>query len=113
MELVADKVDSFPWRLRVADVSCYTLEGRVVTSGGGGGGGRSQLRETRTVTARTFLDLLTTTITVSVVTKSLTLRAPPVADRPQRDDNAAEDEARIAKLPQPKRLFVVVFFSQN
>ncbi|XP_068617900.1 intermembrane lipid transfer protein VPS13B isoform X2 [Battus philenor] len=71
-------VESFPWRLRIADVSCYTLEPRASTTT------RSMLRDARTVAPRAVLGLLTTTVTLSIVTKTLQVQAPPTAHRTNR-----------------------------
>ncbi|XP_028176967.1 uncharacterized protein LOC114364842 [Ostrinia furnacalis] len=68
--------DSFPWRLRLADVSCYTLEVRFrpeVSSRDRMGGLRSQLKMTHAM-PKTMLELITTTVTISVVTRSMQIR---------------------------------------
>ncbi|CAH0578321.1 unnamed protein product [Chrysodeixis includens] len=80
--------ESFPWKVRLADVSCYTLElikanpdlpGREGSKQGGWGGSntilRSRLKAPRLASPRTVLELITTTITISVVTKTLQFKS--------------------------------------
>ncbi|XP_045541507.1 uncharacterized protein LOC123723007 [Papilio machaon] len=81
-------VDSFPWRVRIADVSCYTLEARRATDGV-----RGALKDTRSTAPRALLGLLTTTVTLSIVTKSLSVRLPTPT---QRTPHVAHDETYSA-----------------
>ncbi|XP_053623621.1 uncharacterized protein Vps13B [Plodia interpunctella] len=82
--------DSFPWKLRLADMSCYTLEiGSNLTEKEGldksASGLRSQIKLTTAgVHPRTVLELTTTTVTLSVVTKSLQIKIPIKTDRTSR-----------------------------
>ncbi|CAG4983959.1 unnamed protein product [Parnassius apollo] len=77
-------VESFPWKLLIADVSCYTLCVR------GGGGVRSSLRGAG-VEPRAVLALLTTTVTLSVLSKSLPMRAP----QPPRHHHEKQHDEKI------------------
>nr|XP_049694087.1 intermembrane lipid transfer protein VPS13B isoform X1 [Helicoverpa armigera]XP_049694095.1 intermembrane lipid transfer protein VPS13B isoform X1 [Helicoverpa armigera] len=69
--------DSFPWKLALSDVSCHTLEvcAAPVSSEGHekptNAGLKSNLRTTKLATAKTILELVSTTVTISVVTKSV------------------------------------------
>ncbi|KAL4717819.1 hypothetical protein ACJJTC_000968 [Scirpophaga incertulas] len=64
--------ESFPWKLRLADVSCYTLEVKSnKISNNQTAGLRSHLKNTGAPLPKTVLELVTTTVTLSVVTKSL------------------------------------------
>lgn len=76
------KDDSFPWKISLADVSCYTLElPRLSTAtdvmgqekAGISAGLKSKLKISGSPKAnrKTVLELVTTTITISVVTKAL------------------------------------------
>ncbi|XP_013161876.1 PREDICTED: vacuolar protein sorting-associated protein 13B-like [Papilio xuthus] len=84
-------LDSFPWRVRIADVSCYTLEARRPTEGV-----RGALKDTRSTAPRALLGLLTTTVTLSIVTKSLSVRLPTPT---QRAPHVAHDETKASPEP--------------
>ncbi|CAH0716660.1 unnamed protein product, partial [Brenthis ino] len=93
------KEDSFPWKTRLADVSCYTLQVRVGTERSGrdksAPGIKSQLKASRMVLPTTVLDMVTTTITLSVVTKSLQIKSfkKPEA-KPKHTENKEEDRTK-------------------
>nr|XP_034839520.1 vacuolar protein sorting-associated protein 13B [Maniola hyperantus] len=70
--------DSFPWKTRLADMSCYILEVKAGTEPSDrdkpAPGLKSQLKATRGVLPRTVLDMVTTTVTLTVVTKCLQIK---------------------------------------
>ncbi|CAK1554618.1 unnamed protein product [Leptosia nina] len=80
--------DAFPWRMRLADVSCYTLEVRAGTERSGkekaAKGLKSQLKSTHVTSSRTILELVTTSITLSLVAKSMKIRLHPKRTEPKR-----------------------------
>ncbi|XP_038216589.1 uncharacterized protein LOC119835687 [Zerene cesonia] len=89
--------ESFPWKMRIADVSCYTLEVRAGTERSGkekaASGLRSHLKTSRVAIPRTVLELVTTTVTLSVVTKSLQIKAiPRRSESKKHADSSREDE---------------------
>ncbi|XP_022832298.1 uncharacterized protein LOC111360569 [Spodoptera litura] len=76
------KDDSFPWKISLADVSCYTLElphlstttdivGQEKVGISAGLKSKLKMSGAPKATRKTVLELVTTTITVSVVTKAL------------------------------------------
>ncbi|XP_045489894.1 vacuolar protein sorting-associated protein 13B isoform X1 [Pieris rapae] len=77
--------DAFPWRMRLADVSCYTLEARVGTERSGreksAKGLKSQLKSTHQLVPRIVLDLVTTSITLSLVARSLKIFVAPKKEK--------------------------------
>lgn len=64
--------ESFPWKMSIADMSCYTFASHVnLGSLGQTPGLRSRLKVTRTVQPVAIVDHFTTTVTFSALTKSL------------------------------------------
>ncbi|XP_059059916.1 intermembrane lipid transfer protein VPS13B [Achroia grisella] len=91
-----DDDESFPWKMRLADVSCYTLAERSATEDATRdknkvSGLRSQIKMTG-VTPRTVLELVTTTVTLSVVTKSLHIKTMTKKEHKKHAEQAAEEE---------------------
>lgn len=71
--------DSFPWKLKLADVSCSTLDMAPVPTEKTGrerssAALRSQLRTASIARTRTVLELVTSTVTLSVVTKQVQIK---------------------------------------
>ncbi|XP_048004674.1 vacuolar protein sorting-associated protein 13B-like [Leguminivora glycinivorella] len=94
-----EAMESFPWKLRLADVSCYTLETRQYTDAGRVQGGvlRSTLKSSP-ITTRLILEGVTTTVTLSIVTKHLRIRSWKVSPDQQRTAERAEptsDELKV------------------
>ncbi|CAG9558247.1 unnamed protein product [Danaus chrysippus] len=91
--------DSFPWKTRLADVSCYTLEVQAGASTYGreksASGLRSQLKSTGIPMPRTVLDLVTTTVTLSVVTKSLQIKTRKFDVRHRHTEHKEEDRTKF------------------
>ncbi|KAM3969019.1 vacuolar protein sorting 13B [Aphomia sociella] len=89
-----DDDESFPWKMRLADVSCYTLAMRSPAERLGrdkASGLRSQIKMTG-VTPRTVVELVTTTVTLSVVTKSLQIKNVNKREQKKHTDPTAEEE---------------------
>ncbi|XP_026331803.1 uncharacterized protein LOC113239151 isoform X1 [Hyposmocoma kahamanoa] len=64
--------ESFPWKMSIADMSCYTFVSNLNLAGVKKTPGlRSRLKVTRTVQPVSIVDHFTTTVTFSVLTKSL------------------------------------------
>ncbi|XP_037868646.1 uncharacterized protein LOC101746464 isoform X2 [Bombyx mori] len=88
-------LNSFPWKLRLSDVSCYTLEVKA-SSSNKDKAHRSQLKSLVYATPRTVLEMVTTTITLSVVTKSLQQKAAASTstkkDHKKHPEASAEEE---------------------
>ncbi|KAJ8737284.1 hypothetical protein PYW07_000555 [Mythimna separata] len=89
--------DSFPWKITLADVSCYTLEVREFPPGvlgqeqhGASSTLKSKLKIPRVAIPRTVLELVTTTITVSVITKTMKIQ---VLNRKDRQNIRAQKSA--------------------
>ncbi|CAH2103447.1 unnamed protein product [Euphydryas editha] len=93
--------ESFPWKIDVLDMSCYTLEVRAGSERSGrersASGLRSQLKASRVVVPRQVLELVTTTIMVSVVTKSLKIKSSKKSEEKVKREHArdhAEDKTK-------------------
>ncbi|XP_052752571.1 intermembrane lipid transfer protein VPS13B isoform X4 [Galleria mellonella] len=89
-----DDDESFPWKMRLADMSCYTLTARPVPeplARDQAGGLRSQIKMAA-VTPRTVLELVTTTVTLSVVTKSLHIKTMTRKEQKKHAEATAEEE---------------------
>ncbi|XP_050683023.1 uncharacterized protein LOC126978332 [Leptidea sinapis] len=88
--------ESFPWKMRIADLSCYTLEVRAGTERSGRdkymGALKSQLQASRVPMPRTVLEILATSLTLSIVTKSLQITMPKKPQAKKRDDESKEDD---------------------
>ncbi|RVE51489.1 hypothetical protein evm_003890 [Chilo suppressalis] len=89
--------DSFPWKLRLADVSCYTLGINVPTERSSRDFSvrtqRSQLK-TPEAAHKTVLEMVTTTVTLSVVTKSLQIKPSMRRDRTDTANPEPEDKTK-------------------
>ncbi|KAJ0183610.1 hypothetical protein K1T71_000033 [Dendrolimus kikuchii] len=89
------ETDSFPWKMRIADMSCYTLEVRASRSFGretSGGGLHSQLKMPCSVTPRTILDLVSTSVTLSVVTKAVQFKAPMHKETKKHTESTVDED---------------------
>ncbi|XP_045784582.1 vacuolar protein sorting-associated protein 13B [Maniola jurtina] len=85
--------DSFPWKTRLADMSCYILElktgsGREKTESGL----KSQLKTSRVVLPRPVLDMVTTTVTLTVVTKCLQIKNVKKTETKVKHSEHSRDE---------------------
>ncbi|XP_063394354.1 intermembrane lipid transfer protein VPS13B [Cydia fagiglandana] len=94
-----EPMESFPWKLRLADVTCYTLELRQYTDAGRVQGGvrRSTLKASP-ISTRLVLEAVTTTVTLSVVTKYMQIRSWKVSPEQQKSTERSEptpDELRV------------------
>ncbi|KAH9643537.1 hypothetical protein HF086_016744 [Spodoptera exigua] len=97
--------DSFPWKISIADVSCYTLELPHLSADvvgqekvGISAGLKSKLKVSAAprATRKTILELVTTTVTVSVVTKSLQYKTISRKD-PKKTSKTTTEEDRTIK----------------
>ncbi|KAG6459378.1 hypothetical protein O3G_MSEX011352 [Manduca sexta] len=96
-EHMSQEPESFPWKIRLADVSCYTLEMRTgsrFTKERSSTMLRSQLKIPCLAAPRTVLELVTTSITLSVVTKSLQVKTFMKKDA-KKQTAANVDESRM------------------
>ncbi|XP_063634454.1 uncharacterized protein LOC134805094 [Cydia splendana] len=94
-----EPMESFPWKLRLADVTCYTLELRQYTDAGRVQGSvlRSTLKSSP-ISTRLVLEAVTTTVTLSVVTKYMQIRSWKVSPDQQKSTERSEptpDELRV------------------
>lgn len=91
--------DCFPWKIRLADITCYTLEVRARTDKTGREksniGLRSQLRMTCMAFPRTILSNMGSSITVSVVTKTLPMKSTPKKE-PRRPEVSITEEVNYS-----------------
>ncbi|CAG4977886.1 unnamed protein product [Colias eurytheme] len=91
--------ESFPWKIRIADVSCYTLEVRAGTERSGNeksaSGLRSQLKPCPVAMPRTVLELVSTTITLSVVTKSLQIKTIPRKSEVKKNTDTSKEDEKV------------------
>ncbi|XP_060809400.1 uncharacterized protein LOC106130565 isoform X3 [Amyelois transitella] len=92
-----DDDESFPWKVRLAEMSCFTLETASFISEKEGidksaSGLRSQIKMISGVHPRTVLELTTTTVTLSVVTKSLHIKVPMKTDKKKSASVKPEEE---------------------
>ncbi|KAI8430532.1 hypothetical protein MSG28_000769 [Choristoneura fumiferana] len=93
-----ENMDSFPWKLRLGDVSCYTVEARDIVDTGRerATGLRSQLKiPSGSVKTRTVLEPVTTTVTLSVVTKTMQIRSWTKPQQDQKTTGHTPEETRI------------------
>ncbi|XP_063545729.1 uncharacterized protein LOC134753720 [Cydia strobilella] len=99
-----EPMESFPWKLRLADVTCYTLETRLYTDAGRVQGGvlRSTLKSLP-ISTRLVLEAVTTTVTLSIVTKYMQIRSWKVSPEQQKATERSE--------PTPEELSVKYFKS--
>lgn len=91
-------MDSFPWKLRLGDVSCYTVEARDIVDTGreSDTGMRSQLKTpSGALKTRTVLEPVTTTVTLSVVTKTMQIRSWTKPQQDQKTTGHTHEEAVI------------------
>lgn len=87
--------ESFPWKIRIADVSCYTLEAARIERDHSGSALRSKLKaQAGFALPRTVLELVTTTITVSVVTKMLQIKNIQLIPEPRTDTSTTTQTER-------------------
>lgn len=118
-------IDSFPWKTRLADVSCYTLEVRSGTERSGRdksvAGLKSQLKASRVVFPRTVLDMVTTSITLSVVTKSLEIKTFKKPETKAKQTEHKEEEVMFyimfnlfpILINTNKYLLITIFFTED
>ncbi|XP_063374098.1 intermembrane lipid transfer protein VPS13B [Cydia amplana] len=99
-----EPLESFPWKLRLADVTCYTLETRQYTDAGRVQSGvlRSTLKSSP-VSTRLVLEAVTTTVTLSIVTKYMQIRSWKLSPEQQKASERSE--------PTPEELRVKYFKS--
>ncbi|XP_061707410.1 intermembrane lipid transfer protein VPS13B isoform X2 [Cydia pomonella] len=99
-----EPMESFPWKLRLADVTCYTLEIRQYTDAGRVQGGvlRSTLKSSP-ISTRLVLEAVTTTVTLSIVSKYMQIRSWKVSPEQQKASERSE--------PPPEELRVQYFKS--
>ncbi|CAB3258844.1 unnamed protein product [Arctia plantaginis] len=102
------EAESFPWKISIADVSCYTLEAARIERDHSGSALRSTLKaQAGFVHPRTVLELVTTTITVSVVTKMLQIKNIELIPEHKRDTSATTQteralESKSESIAQPQ-----------
>lgn len=84
--------------MRLADVSCYTLEVRAGTDKSGRDRSmtalRSQLKTPLVATPRTVLELVSTTVTLTVVTKAMLIRTAPKREPRKYTEPDVEGQVR-------------------
>ncbi|XP_075990406.1 vacuolar protein sorting 13B isoform X2 [Anticarsia gemmatalis] len=93
------EAESFPWKLRLADVSCYTLErseqSAKLPREHSSTSPRSTLKsKTSGPAPRTVLELVTTTVTVSVVTKAVQIKTVHTPAPTKKDPDQSPKETR-------------------
>ncbi|KAJ2954658.1 hypothetical protein O0L34_g2954 [Tuta absoluta] len=89
--------ESFPWKMLLGDMSCYALEVVKTVPSEPVTGKRSQLKHTNKCSPRTIVDLFSTNVVLSVVTKNLQHKViVKKADNEKKDDKIrSKEESKI------------------